>query len=141
MIKRRRGFLKVALNQGAALVPVLALGETDTYNVVRMLPGSLLWKLQRSLEDMLGITIPIFWGRKMLGIPTIMPLRKPIHCVMGRPIVVEKMEQGGLNSAKGKEAVDRLYQEYIAELNKLYDENRCLWEATNTKCTKEIKIL
>ena len=45
----------------------------------------------------------------------LLPYRKPIHVVIGRPIVVEKTE------SPTKEDIESMHQKYIDELKKLYE--------------------
>ena len=45
----------------------------------------------------------------------LLPYRKPIHVVIGRPIVVDKTE------SPTKEDIESMHQKYIDELEKLYE--------------------
>ena len=46
ILKKRKGFVSIALQTGAHLLPVVAFGETDLFDVSQPAPGSLLHKLQ-----------------------------------------------------------------------------------------------
>ena len=122
-ILRRRGFLKVALRQGASLVPVLSFGENDVYRLMHVEEGSLLWNLQCALQQMFGFTVPHFWGRTILGVPTIMPLRRDINIVVGRPIPVAKFD-GDLRSPEGKRVLEELFATYTRELQSLFEAHK-----------------
>ena len=87
-IRSRRGFVRLALARGASLVPVLSFGESDMYNLLKMKPGSLAFRVQRVYQSLFGFTVPLFWGKTLWGMPTIMPLRRPIRVVIGKPIQV-----------------------------------------------------
>lgn len=47
MLKRRRGFVRLALKQGLPLVPIIAYGENDMFNVLELQPGSILYEVQQ----------------------------------------------------------------------------------------------
>lgn len=46
VLNKRKGFIKLALQTGAQLVPVLAFGETDLFEISQPTPGSLMHKIQ-----------------------------------------------------------------------------------------------
>lgn len=47
ILKRRKGFVRIALQTGASLVPVFGFGETDLFETYVPPPNSLLAKAQR----------------------------------------------------------------------------------------------
>lgn len=63
MLKRRRGFVRIALQAGASLVPCLAFGEADMYDTYVPPRGSILYVLQRQLAHAIGTAAPLFAGR------------------------------------------------------------------------------
>lgn len=67
--------------------------------------------------------MPIFWGRRLLGVPTVMPLRREIHIVVGRPLEVKKFA-GDLPSDRGKGEVEALHQRYCQALQALYHKHK-----------------
>jgi 2-acylglycerol O-acyltransferase 2 len=62
-LKHRMGFVKLAVDTGAALVPVLAFGENEIFDQVKSEHGSWLWVLQKRMQAILGFTVPLFHGR------------------------------------------------------------------------------
>ena len=61
---QRQGFVRVALDHGAKLVPVLGFGENEVFHSpLRNDEGSRLRKAQNWLQRKLGFAIPIFSGR------------------------------------------------------------------------------
>jgi 2-acylglycerol O-acyltransferase 2 len=47
ILKRRKGFARIAVQTGASLVPVFAFGETDLFETFLAKPGSWGHKLQQ----------------------------------------------------------------------------------------------
>ena len=47
VLQRRKGFVRIALQTGASLVPVLNFGENELFNTVRPQPKSGLQRFQR----------------------------------------------------------------------------------------------
>ena len=50
ILKRRKGFVRVALQAGADLVPVLAFGENECYQRSQLVPGSLADRAQTATK-------------------------------------------------------------------------------------------
>ena len=50
ILRRRKGFVKLALQAGADLVPVMAFGENEQYHRVHVQPGSWLDRLQTATK-------------------------------------------------------------------------------------------
>jgi len=111
VIRKRKGFIKMALRHGACLVPTFSFGETGVYRQA----GGLVETLQESVKKFIGIAPVIFVGRGWLQDTFgILPLRKPITVVVGEPIDVDKNE----NPSDGE--IEDLHERYISELKKLY---------------------
>ncbi|GAB4815313.1 hypothetical protein N2152v2_002359 [Parachlorella kessleri] len=91
-LRQRKGFVRMALQHGAPLVPVLAFGQTDLYDYVRpffdfprgIVPRHMYAKFARKL----GYAPMLMWG--VLG--TFIPKKVPMTIVVGRPIPVPKLE-------------------------------------------------
>jgi 2-acylglycerol O-acyltransferase 2 len=119
VLKRRKGFVKMAMRTGADLVPVLAFGENDLYDQVTSDSHPVIHKMQLLVKKILGFTIPLFHARGVFNYDVgLMPYRRPLNIVVGRPIKVnqtERPEQG---------EIDRVHSEYVAELERLWD----LWK-------------
>mmetsp|Transcript_40495 Transcript_40495/g.65680 ORF Transcript_40495/g.65680 Transcript_40495/m.65680 type:complete len:358 (-) Transcript_40495:454-1527(-) len=106
---KRKGFIRLAIQLGHHLVPVYSFGETDLYD--HSMPWlALRERLSRHLR------VPIGWYRGKYG--TIVPRPRPLTVVVGRPIKVEKQEQ------PSDEYIARVQAEYVAELRRLFAENR-----------------
>ncbi|CAE6455938.1 unnamed protein product [Rhizoctonia solani] len=110
-LKRRLGFVKIALQHGADLVPVFSFGENDIYEQLSNEKGTTVHKLQTKFQSVFGFTLPLFHGRGLLNYNFgLMPYRRPIVCVVGRPIHVTKTADP---SRAQVEATQKLYIEEL----------------------------
>jgi 2-acylglycerol O-acyltransferase 2 len=117
MLTERKGFVKMALRTGADLVPVLAFGENDLYDQVSPKRHSGLHKLQLSLLRTLKFTLPFLHGRGIFNYDVgLMPYRRPLNVVVGRPIMVAQAKDGEIDPAE----LDRLHREYMDELRRMW---------------------
>ncbi|KAG2072443.1 DAGAT-domain-containing protein [Suillus decipiens] len=115
-LKRRLGFIKVAIQHGADLVPVFSFGENDIYNQMPNEKGTTIYALQKQFQSMFGFTLPLFHGRGLLNYNLgLMPYRRRIVSVIGRPIHVQRCEKPSL------EEVERVQQMYIEELTRIWN--------------------
>ncbi|RYG41472.1 hypothetical protein EON68_03050, partial [archaeon] len=81
VLKKRRGFVRLALEHGASLVPVYHFGENDLYGQFN---NPVLRKMQDLAIKVLGFTIPVIRGRGMFQYDWgFLPRRLPLHTVMG----------------------------------------------------------
>ncbi|KAF9410870.1 diacylglycerol O-acyltransferase 1 [Podila epigama] len=133
-LKKRLGFIKLAMVNGADLVPTLAFGENDLYELYNSTRVSKTYKVQQFLKKILGFTIPLCNGRGVFNYEYgLMPRRRPVNIVVGKPIRVEKV-QGTPTS------------EQLMELQKKYiDEVMSIWEEYKDKYaphrTQELRIV
>ncbi|KAJ3237378.1 Diacylglycerol O-acyltransferase 2 [Chytriomyces hyalinus] len=116
VLKGRLGFIKLALQHGATLVPTFAFGENDIWDQVPNPKGSYVRKFQTMFKDIASFSPVLFHGR---GIFTydygIMPYRKPITVVTGIPIDCPKLD------TVTEEDLKRVQRLYIAGVQSLYD--------------------
>ncbi|KAL4812841.1 diacylglycerol acyltransferase-domain-containing protein [Aspergillus spinulosporus] len=120
VLKRRMGFIKLAIRTGADLVPVLAFGENDLYEQVRSDSHPLIHKFQMLVKQTLGFTIPLFHARGVFNYDVgLMPYRRPLNIVVGRPIhVVQQQDRNKIDDGY----IDQLHSEYVRELERLWEE-------------------
>lgn len=116
-LKQRKGFIKLAIKTGACLVPVFSFGENDLFYQADNPRGSYLRTFQESFKRIFGFSPPLFHGRGIFNYTFgILPFRKPVHTVVGRPIEVEK------TTDPGQALVDSVHEEYTKALGNLFDE-------------------
>ncbi|KAG4429221.1 hypothetical protein IFR05_015294 [Cadophora sp. M221] len=128
VLKRRKGFVKMAIRTGADLVPVLAFGENDLYDQLQPDSHPKIHKFQLLVKKLLGFTIPLFHARGIFNYDVgLMPYRRPLNIVVGRPIRVMQSSQ------PGQEEIDRVHEEYIQELETIWH----TWKDTFAKDRKE----
>ncbi|KFM70166.1 2-acylglycerol O-acyltransferase 2-A, partial [Stegodyphus mimosarum] len=107
VLKRRKGFVRLAIKHGASLVPVFGFGENDLFDQLDNPPGSSLRKIQDRLKTYLGFSLPIVHGRGIFQYNFgMLPYRKPINVIIGKPIDVER------NPKPTEEEVSKLHQRY-----------------------------
>ncbi|CAF4631625.1 unnamed protein product [Rotaria sp. Silwood1] len=100
-IKRRKGFVKLALKHGASLVPVISFGENELYE-------------RRTCFNLIPNGIPC--GRSIVGH---IPFRHPVITVVGKPIHVNKIVDPTATD------IDQLHNEYIQAIEQLFEVNKC----------------
>jgi hypothetical protein len=118
-LKRRSGFVRLALVHGVPVVPAYCFGSSDIYHTSRLLHGLRVW-LVRNLR----IAIPLYSGRLgMFAYPTPkgFPLQVPQNIVFGDPIRFEQVAE------PTKEQVDAAHQQFIAALTALFDDHKATY--------------
>jgi 2-acylglycerol O-acyltransferase 2 len=117
ILDERKGFVKLAIRLGADLVPVLSFGENDLYEQLDPKTYPRVAAFQKMLLKWLKFTIPMIQGRGVLNYDVgLMPHRRPINIVVGKPITVV-MPVGEPDQAE----IDKLHAEYVAELQRIWD--------------------
>ncbi|KAE9962715.1 hypothetical protein BLS_010103 [Venturia inaequalis] len=125
ILNTRKGFVKLAIRTGADLVPVLGFGENDIYEQISPAEHPWVHHGQLFFKKVMGFTVPLFHARGIFNYDVgIMPYRRPMNIVVGRPIEVVKMTK------PTQEYIDELHGKYCAEL-------RLLWESWKDTFAKE----
>jgi 2-acylglycerol O-acyltransferase 2 len=115
-ILKKRGILKLAIETGTPIVPVLSYGENELFEPVR---SPWILEIQKLLIPY-GICFPFATlesCKTWLGLSKA-PMKTPIRTVIGSPI-----EVGEPHLATEKEIME-LRERYFTELRKLYKETR-----------------
>lgn len=115
-LRKRLGFIKVAIQHGADLVPVFSFGENDIYQQMANQKGTTVYKLQKKFQSIFGFTLPLFHGRGLLNYNLgLMPYRRRIVAVIGRPIHVVQCDKPDIKE------VMRIQELYIEELTRIWN--------------------
>eukprot|EP00516_Mucochytrium_quahogii_P000186 CAMPEP_0203760300 /NCGR_PEP_ID=MMETSP0098-20131031/13625_1 /ASSEMBLY_ACC=CAM_ASM_000208 /TAXON_ID=96639 /ORGANISM=" , Strain NY0313808BC1" /LENGTH=510 /DNA_ID=CAMNT_0050653811 /DNA_START=1985 /DNA_END=3517 /DNA_ORIENTATION=- len=129
----RKGFVRVALDNGADLVPVLAFGENDVFDTMYFPPNSWSRKIQEYVRKKLGFATPVFFGRGIFNYSAgILPHRRPVIVVVGKPIRLPRLPEHLTGSKlstteEGRALVNKYHEKYIRELRKLWDVYKHRW--------------
>ncbi|XP_020665348.3 2-acylglycerol O-acyltransferase 2 [Pogona vitticeps] len=119
LLANRKGFVRLALQHGIRLVPVFSFGENELFDQVENPKGSWLRCIQDFLQKYMGISLPLFHARGIFQYSFgLLPYRRPICTVVGKPIHVEKKPNAS------EEEVDKLHQVYMEELSKLFEDHK-----------------
>ncbi|KAK4218763.1 diacylglycerol acyltransferase-domain-containing protein [Rhypophila decipiens] len=119
VLGERKGFIKLAIRTGADIVPVIAFGENDLYDQVSPKTHPNLRKMQMYALRTLKFTLPFLHGRGIFNYDVgLMPYRRPLNIVVGKPIKVTQAKDGVVAEAA---EVDRLHGEYVKELTKMWN--------------------
>ncbi|XP_068187787.1 2-acylglycerol O-acyltransferase 3b [Antennarius striatus] len=114
VVKQRKGFVRMALEFGADLVPVYSFGENELFKQVIFSDGSLGRKLQDLFKKIVGFAPCLFVGERLAFIP----YRTPITIVVGSPISVSK------SITPTEDEIDHYHRLYMDELTKLFHEHK-----------------
>ena len=115
-VRRRKGFVKLALRYGYTIYPIYTFGESEAYRtfVPAWLPFALRWRIN---SWKLPVAAP--WGRWWAPL---MPLAgAELHTVVGRPIKCPRTDEKQL---RGGPIVDEYHRRYVAELLRVFDEQK-----------------
>ncbi|XP_062870100.1 diacylglycerol O-acyltransferase 2 [Trichomycterus rosablanca] len=119
-LRNRKGFIKLALQKGADLVPVYSFGENEVYKQVIFEDGTWGRMVQKRLQKVFGFAPCIFHGCGFFFSESwgFVPYGKPINTVVGEPITVPKMED------PSPDVVDMYHTMYINSLTKLFNNHK-----------------
>ncbi|KAI5089503.1 2-acylglycerol O-acyltransferase 3 [Silurus meridionalis] len=110
VMKHRKGFVRLALENGADLVPVYSFGENELFPQVLLSEGSVGRKLQDLFKRVMGFAPCLFTGGRWL----FLPYRRPITTVVGSPISVPHV------CNPSEQQVDHYHKLYMESLSKLF---------------------
>jgi hypothetical protein len=128
VLNKRKGFVRIALQTGAKLVPVIGFGENELFDVER--PGPMRLWLNKWTKTLFGFTLPnpqglgLFWGERTVP---------ALCCCMAAvwTVVVSAVRQDCAVSCSGRQhRQHRLSGGYKVEL--------CMhaaWQTLHTTCT------
>lgn len=103
-LKGRKGFIKLAMREGADVVPTYMFGNTTVLS-------ALTWGPLATLSRKLGVSVTFFWGR--FGLPVPKPVK--LTYVRGRPLGLPHIQK------PTAEDVDKWHAVYCEKLVELFD--------------------
>ncbi|KAK5649595.1 hypothetical protein RI129_000624 [Pyrocoelia pectoralis] len=119
VLKNRKGFVKLALETGCPLVPVLSFGETDVFDQVDNPKGSLLRAVQEWVKKYMGYVPIIPKGRGFFQDSFgLVPRQKPITTLVGPPLEVYKIEN------PSSEDISTLHQRFVDHLVAFFENHK-----------------
>jgi len=122
VLKTRMGFAKLALTHGVSLVPVWGFGENNVYeNLAKHSPT--IQSVQRKLIKVLSFAPLLVAGRGVFSYGGgLVPHRRPITCVVGKPIHLKKEE------SFSDERLKEVHQQYMDSLTELFDTYKDIYD-------------
>ncbi|XP_048044092.1 2-acylglycerol O-acyltransferase 3b isoform X1 [Megalobrama amblycephala] len=114
VMKHRKGFVRLALEHGADLVPVYSFGENELFPQVVLPEGSVGRRLQALFKQIMGFAPCLFTGGRWL----LLPFRRPVTTVVGHPITVPQVD------SPSQEQVDHYHSLYMKALSELFHRHK-----------------
>lgn len=111
VVQIRKGFVRVAVETGAELVPVIAFGENELFDRVDVQSMWLGGLGARVWEWVVGHKVAFSTGRFNI----FCPYRKPLNVVVGKPIPVQQQRFN-----PDEKYIDEVHAEYVRELKQLW---------------------
>lgn len=119
IIKKRLGFIKLALRNGSPLVPVFSFGENDLWAQLPNPEGSNLRKFQDLARKYTSVVPPFLHGRGIFQYSYgIVPFRRSVVSVVGKPVECPKIANPSL------EEILKYQKLYMDELQDIYDTHK-----------------
>lgn len=113
VLRKRKGFVKMALETGSPLVPVYGFGENNSYEPLPCVDHPTYFRLERLIKRYTTLTLPGIAGT---GPFRVRPLPRPIFVVFGPPIEVPEIP------FPTSEDIAFYHQKYMDRLLALYNE-------------------
>jgi 2-acylglycerol O-acyltransferase 2 len=111
--------VKIAIQTGASLVPVISFGEVDLFDQPSNEPGTKLRAYQDFVKKWTGVAPAMFHGRGFSENSSgLLPHRQSITTVVGAPIDVTQ------NASPSFAEVDALHAKFVEEIIKLFEGNK-----------------
>ncbi|KAL4421076.1 hypothetical protein ABPG77_001371 [Micractinium sp. CCAP 211/92] len=117
-LRKRHGFVRLALQAGAPLLPVFCFGQTDLYSYCRLFfdwPRNLIPQAQwASFVRRIGYVPMLIWG----WCGSFMPKQVPMYIVVGKPITVPRIEE------PTQEQVEEYLGKFITSMERMFKEHK-----------------
>jgi len=110
-LKKRFGFTKLAMQSGAAIVPMFVFGQDKCYDYI-VSDNKILLDVGRRM----GFLPMLFFG--LFGIPLGLPKPVPLTVVVGKPIKVPHIKE------PTNEEIEKCHLEFMAATETIYNDNK-----------------
>jgi len=114
-LKNRKGFIRVAIQCGASVVPAIGFGENELFHTVdNESPGfgQTLYKIQVFLMKKFSFSFPVFTH--------FLPKREKVVVVIGKPISTKDVKC----DAPSKEVIDKIHKVYCDQVESIWNEHK-----------------
>lgn len=119
VVAKRRGFIRIALETGASLVPAISFGENNVYKMIDIKHGFWRQSLEFIFQKFTDRIPAIQNGRGFFQYNFgMLPMRHPINTVIGEPIHLVKT----LNPSN--ELIEKIHEQFCADLKKLFETHK-----------------
>ena len=126
VLKQRQGFVKLARETSAKVLPVIGFGENEIF---KRITHPLFQPLHKLFHFIFKSSAPLFMGKTWFGFPALHPL----VTVVGSAIRVEKIQY------PSKQQIDELHEKYMQSLQKLYDDYKDIYHTYRTQEMRFVK--
>lgn len=119
LIKKRRGFVRIALETGVPLVPALSFGENNVYEMIDVKPG--FWRriIEKPCIQYANRVPALYNGRGLFQQSGgLLPRRHPITTVIGAPVELKKT----LNPTNDE--VEEAFELFCLRLKELFEAHK-----------------
>jgi len=110
VLSKRKGFVRLAFENGCDLVPVYMFGVNELYGQMQVGKEFRLWLLKKT-----QVSWTFGWGKRFFNM---LPAKQPLTIVIGKPIAVPKIAH------PTDEQVDEVHANYTKELEALFEEHK-----------------
>uniref|UniRef100_UPI00398EECCD diacylglycerol O-acyltransferase 2-like n=1 Tax=Pristiophorus japonicus TaxID=55135 RepID=UPI00398EECCD len=120
LLKNRKGFIRMAVQHGADLVPMYSFGENDIFDQVIFAPNSWMRWFQLKFQKYVGFAPCLFKGQGLLFTDSwgLVPFAKPVTTVVGKPIAVTQ------SSNPSEDEVNGYHAQYVEAIVSLFNKHK-----------------
>ncbi|KAK2083344.1 Acyl-CoA wax alcohol acyltransferase 2 [Saguinus oedipus] len=127
-LKKRSGFVRIALRHGVALIPTYAFGETDLYDQHIFTSGGFVNRFQKWFRNMVHVYPCAFYGRGFTKNSWgLLPYALPVTTIVGEPLQMPKIEN------PSREIVAKYHALYVEALCKLFNQHKTKFGFSETQ--------
>eukprot|EP00878_Enallax_costatus_P005253 GHUV01005520.1.p1 GENE.GHUV01005520.1~~GHUV01005520.1.p1 ORF type:complete len:330 (+),score=53.00 GHUV01005520.1:324-1313(+) len=113
-LRNRKGFIRIAMQNGSAVVPCFAFGQSAVYHWFRPGPPFVSDAFVQAMSRRIGFVPLGLVGR--LG--TTAPINSPMTVVLGKPIEMPQMDQ------PSEELLQKYLDQYISSMQEIFEKHK-----------------